>query len=346
MAWRSPEFESKKFPCNIYCTSLFYPLNQRYQFRHATGYPDPTFQERNSGRAANSHTVSTSSNIHHESVRPQGPLTTASSPTPSLYQARCLHYLLASLRHKIVLLSAYLNTRHLAMENSPLRRLPSELRNQIYELSLTSSAGITVKCTENGHFKEATVSTPNISLTRTCREIRKVTIRMYYFVNTFNILASTAAHRDDVPNDEFPCRAARINMIFYKRCFSSYMSDVSHVNLKLRCSSHYTFSERGSQSVRDVSRQQIHDVRALFDKSARFEVHFEVRDTLRDGLDQVRCPEKVLNVVWDVDQPVEQFLERLTAEKRKMISEVGSFPSALSLPVQALVTGEDRFSWW
>lgn len=74
------------------------------------------------------------------------------------------------------------------MENSPLGRLSSELRNEIYELALTADKPLTI-CTKlslpSGTPRAPTGSQP--ALTRVCRQVRKETLTMFYHTNTFLI---------------------------------------------------------------------------------------------------------------------------------------------------------------
>ena len=60
------------------------------------------------------------------------------------------------------------------MDNSPLRRLPAELQNNIFAIALTSDGPV--------HLSK---SIPAAPLTQTCQEIRHQTLLMYYAVNTF-----------------------------------------------------------------------------------------------------------------------------------------------------------------
>ncbi|KAM3415718.1 hypothetical protein BST61_g9232 [Cercospora zeina] len=68
------------------------------------------------------------------------------------------------------------------MELSPLYRLSPELRNQIYEQVFTSRYAVTLQDQKCQH-----------ALTRTCRQIRREALAMYYSLTSFN------AHLDDGP---------------------------------------------------------------------------------------------------------------------------------------------------
>ena len=60
------------------------------------------------------------------------------------------------------------------MDDSPLRRLPPELRNQIYTLAMALPKH---PCTNGGEHRDP-------PLTQVCKEIRQDTLLMFYAVNT------------------------------------------------------------------------------------------------------------------------------------------------------------------
>ncbi|KAF2212439.1 hypothetical protein CERZMDRAFT_84777 [Cercospora zeae-maydis SCOH1-5] len=68
------------------------------------------------------------------------------------------------------------------MELSPLYRLSPELRNQIYEQVFSSRYAVTLQDQKCQH-----------ALTKTCRQMRRETLAMYYSLTSFN------AHLDDGP---------------------------------------------------------------------------------------------------------------------------------------------------
>ncbi|PPJ51490.1 hypothetical protein CBER1_07970 [Cercospora berteroae] len=74
------------------------------------------------------------------------------------------------------------------MENSPLGRLSSELRNEIYELALTADKPLTIcsKLSLPSGTRRAPIGTQP-ALTKVCRQIRKETLTMFYHTNTFLI---------------------------------------------------------------------------------------------------------------------------------------------------------------
>lgn len=76
------------------------------------------------------------------------------------------------------------------MDESPLAKLPPELRNRIYELALRQENPVRLHWTiwpeEKVHHMDATRSTPTIlALTKTCRQIRQESNKLFYAVNRF-----------------------------------------------------------------------------------------------------------------------------------------------------------------
>jgi len=69
------------------------------------------------------------------------------------------------------------------MENSPLARLPGELRTQIYELVLALSHPIEI--TVHHESSTAQASGAPLALTSTCRTIREQTLKLFYSTNNF-----------------------------------------------------------------------------------------------------------------------------------------------------------------
>lgn len=201
------------------------------------------------------------------------------------------------------------------MDDSIFKRLSPELRNRIYELTFTDSEGIIIQCTNNGVFKKATVSSPNIALTRTCREIRQESLKMYYFLNSITIVASAVRKRPDGRQnlEEIPGWALRTNLIAYDCLIGqAQLREVRHIKLKLRGFAYTGFRlDTHKHAMWKMSREQLLDVRSRFHPLAHFEVHFEIEARLPDLLNN----EKTINVVWDVDQPVEQLEERLVAAR-------------------------------
>jgi len=64
------------------------------------------------------------------------------------------------------------------MDNSPLARLPSELRNRVYELALTVQMDYPI------YLRDIDL---HIGLTRTCRQARNESRPMFYAFNRFEI---------------------------------------------------------------------------------------------------------------------------------------------------------------
>ncbi|KAK3719148.1 hypothetical protein LTR37_004712 [Vermiconidia calcicola] len=81
------------------------------------------------------------------------------------------------------------------MDNSPLAKLPAELRNRIYLLALRNEQPIIVVVRSGGRPQEAyrrlyELRTPQ-ALTLTCKQIRNESINMFYSANAFDIRTST-----------------------------------------------------------------------------------------------------------------------------------------------------------
>ncbi|KAK4546437.1 hypothetical protein LTR36_002114 [Oleoguttula mirabilis] len=70
------------------------------------------------------------------------------------------------------------------MEASPLKKLPAELRNRIYELALYQRDAITLVADDKTNTLHATAKT-SIALTFTCHEVRRDTLSMFYAINKF-----------------------------------------------------------------------------------------------------------------------------------------------------------------
>ncbi|KAK5122089.1 hypothetical protein LTR85_004335 [Meristemomyces frigidus] len=79
------------------------------------------------------------------------------------------------------------------MEASPLKRVPAELRNRIYELALHKPEGIIVRSYVPKMWARRYVS---IGLTMTCRELRRDATSMFYATNIFSIVADFFEHND------------------------------------------------------------------------------------------------------------------------------------------------------
>jgi hypothetical protein len=215
------------------------------------------------------------------------------------------------------------------MDDSIFKRLSPELRNRIYELTFTGSEGIIIQCTKSGiskgpkgiiiqcpipgFSKKATVSSPNISLTRTCREIRQESLKMYYFLNSITIVASADRELPDgrVNREHIPGWALRTNLIGYERLIGqALLREVRHIKLKLRGFAHDSYRSGNQQhAMWKMSREQLLDVRSRFHPLAHFEVQFKIEILSFD----LSSSGNTFNAVWDVDQPVEQLEERLVA---------------------------------
>ncbi|KAK5116336.1 hypothetical protein LTR85_009308 [Meristemomyces frigidus] len=99
----------------------------------------------------------------------------------------------------------------IGMDESPLARLPPELRNRIYELALTRELPIDVSVNNNyklpsGPYQASARSGPPtlwvkeavmdgyLGLTKTCRSIRAETLKLFYAMNSFVFEASADHH--------------------------------------------------------------------------------------------------------------------------------------------------------
>ena len=71
------------------------------------------------------------------------------------------------------------------MDDSPLSKLPGEVRNEIYQLALRHTSPIIICKNENEVM--AVNSTPAMALTAVCRQMRKETLKIFYAVNSFTI---------------------------------------------------------------------------------------------------------------------------------------------------------------
>ncbi|KAK4965487.1 hypothetical protein LTR42_012243 [Elasticomyces elasticus] len=71
------------------------------------------------------------------------------------------------------------------MENSPLKKLPAELRNSIYELALWQSGGISIgliQTPQGFRWRSKAPALPSV-----CRQLRRETVEMFYSINRFTI---------------------------------------------------------------------------------------------------------------------------------------------------------------
>ncbi|KAK4554393.1 hypothetical protein LTR86_008601 [Recurvomyces mirabilis] len=84
---------------------------------------------------------------------------------------------------RAALLTCVGSKSNLKMENSPLSRLPAELRSQIYELALTVAQPIEIKLQHDT--KTVKAAGVPLALTSTCRSIRKETLKLFYSINKF-----------------------------------------------------------------------------------------------------------------------------------------------------------------
>lgn len=76
------------------------------------------------------------------------------------------------------------------MDNSPLARLPAELRNDIYELALRQEEPVII----DGCDKHAAVIPPRaMGITQTRKDIRAETAGVFYALNTFTVRHPTSS---------------------------------------------------------------------------------------------------------------------------------------------------------
>ena len=76
------------------------------------------------------------------------------------------------------------------MEESPLYKLPGELRNRIYELALLQSGGITVFVSAlRPHLFKPTETSNILALTETCKDVRHESSPIFYEINTFTLIS-------------------------------------------------------------------------------------------------------------------------------------------------------------
>ena len=92
------------------------------------------------------------------------------------------------------------------MDQSTLRKLPAELRNQIYELALQQSHGVTVELTcqrnemlrSRSEYENAWTRRPllqnSLSLTMTCKAIREESLGLFYSTNNFTLQLNLLNH--------------------------------------------------------------------------------------------------------------------------------------------------------
>ena len=96
------------------------------------------------------------------------------------------------------------------MDQSPLARLPPEIRNQIYELALHQPKGCMIEARRSTskpglQFKLAywsTISDPT-ALTRTCKHIRRECVQMFYVINTFHVFIKDGCLTSDIGSQFF-----------------------------------------------------------------------------------------------------------------------------------------------
>jgi hypothetical protein len=73
------------------------------------------------------------------------------------------------------------------MDNSPLKGLPAEIRNNIYELALTQEGPVMLRKEDSSwswrRIKDT--KTQPLALTRTCKAIRSECTQLFYSINTF-----------------------------------------------------------------------------------------------------------------------------------------------------------------
>ena len=82
------------------------------------------------------------------------------------------------------------------MEKSPLNKLPAELRNQIYELALFQSTGITVFVSGlRPHLFKPTETKNILSLTETCKKLRHESSPIFYQINKFILISKYLGER-------------------------------------------------------------------------------------------------------------------------------------------------------
>ncbi|KAK5124150.1 hypothetical protein LTR85_001853 [Meristemomyces frigidus] len=89
------------------------------------------------------------------------------------------------------------------MDDSPLAKLPPELRNNIYELALRYKEPIVVSSADALHRRRAQIFSPNgldsgiFGLAMTCNAIRKECLLLYYSVNEFSLHTDGIGQGDD-----------------------------------------------------------------------------------------------------------------------------------------------------
>ncbi|TKA28148.1 hypothetical protein B0A50_04119 [Salinomyces thailandicus] len=78
------------------------------------------------------------------------------------------------------------------MDNSPLNRLPPEIRNRIYGLALAERGPVVSEYGRRIESRSVVVEPAppkhRLALTKTCKEVRRDSIKMYFAVNTFYII--------------------------------------------------------------------------------------------------------------------------------------------------------------
>lgn len=129
--------------------------------------------------------------LYEFSPAPNVPL----SPTTTTKSAICSqHGRTAHILIELIVTQAYHQTseQRNTMENSPLGRLPQELRDEIYELAVVHKDGIKLKhntaLNSNTAAKVVRGKRPRdttLALAKTCRQAHKETMKLYYSNNTF-----------------------------------------------------------------------------------------------------------------------------------------------------------------
>ncbi|KAK5122087.1 hypothetical protein LTR85_004333 [Meristemomyces frigidus] len=170
------------------------------------------------------------------------------------------------------------------MEASPLRRLPAELRNRIYELALYERKGITLFAGNEVETLHATAAVP-LALTVTCQEIRRETLSMFYAINKFGVVTNFFMYHRLHDTDRYTkARFAQI-VKWLEYIGAANTKHLTHLCVKLGTDNlrYVSTVSRDEESLSDSWQTLLHHLHGLKDlPSACLHVSFDVLYTRRN----------------------------------------------------------------
>ena len=97
---------------------------------------------------------------------------------------------------RLAVLPVCISANLIEMDRSPLAKLPPELRNRIYDFTLTCDSPIKILCTTNPETRRLRAYSPiaarnhPLALTETCKQLHEECTQLFYAVNIFVFPAS------------------------------------------------------------------------------------------------------------------------------------------------------------